>query len=170
MRKYNLTLPNACLSSETIAAIAASKNAEYLGDTQIPVRPTPEGARPDWSSHPVALFWQADPPTNFANLFVAWRKMDNKLYIAGPNGFDGVVEAVYTTCKPWYVSYSAYGHDFHAIGPSSSICVDGGRDYMRIVGERGEYAVGKLDLITRTLYDSDGEPIGECKVKERKTR
>lgn len=168
MAKYSLVLPRSCLSDDAILTIAKMRNAMYIGDSEVPVRPTPEGKEPDWSSHPVAMFWQEQAPAGYANIFCAYRKVDGKLYICGPNGFDAIVDAVYTVRKPYYVSYSAYWHDYHAVDPTGNIAVDGGRLYTRTVGDPETYEVGRLNLVTKELFDSDGHLISVCKVRGRK--
>lgn len=169
MRCYRLTLPKSFLTAQEILSIEAAREADYIGDSQMPIREVPEGVTPEWSRQAAAFFWQANPPPGYKSIFAVVHQPGKGVVIMGPNGFDGVVEAVYSASKPYYVSYSAHGHDFHSIDPMGNVCVDGGRNYMRIVGDPGTYHVGKLDLITRTLYDQDGEPIGECKVKGPKT-
>ncbi|TXH09777.1 MAG: hypothetical protein E6R03_16220 [Hyphomicrobiaceae bacterium] len=159
MREYTLVMPRPWLSRALVEEICLKRAARYLGDSEIPVRP--DGP---WSSMPVSLFWQDNPPTNYTNAFGVYFKHGRELMICEINGFDGQVAAVYTD-RPRVATYSAYGHDMHSLDTSGNISIDGGRLYTRILGTPGSYSVGKIDLFKQVLMDTDGEVIGNLKQK-----
>lgn len=167
MREYTLTMPMPWLARAVIERIAQDKQARYLGDSQIPVRPASSFDLREkivWSDQPASIFWQDNPPNGYSNFFCCFRR-NNQLFIHSANEFDGVVEAIYSTRKPRYATYSSHGHDMHAMDPSGNVCIDGGRHYVRVLGTPGTYEVGKLRLHTMELLDSDGEVIGKCEPK-----
>lgn len=106
-----------------------------------------------------ALFFQELIPTHIpgaTNWFgYYWTPEDNsKLHIFGMPTFDPVIEAVLVK-KSNTLIYSRYQHDFF-YDPSGTVAVDGGREYMRIVGNREDYTRVHFNLLTKKFqYHND---------------
>lgn len=107
-----------------------------------------------------AIFWQEKPPKpEYSNWFVYfWRRdrmailedrepADPQLFITGMTDFDPVIQAVYIP-KIKTLTYSRYTHDFFYV-PKSNVAVDGGLDYLRIVGNPIDYVTVKYNLLTK---------------------
>lgn len=109
-----------------------------------------------------AIFWQEKPPKpEFSNWFVYFWRRDRmailedrepdapQLFITGMADFDPVIQAVYIP-KIKTLTYSRYTHDFFYV-PRSNVAVDGGLDYLRILGNPIDYATVKYNLLNKTF-------------------
>lgn len=109
-----------------IPAVEKQYNATFVGDFCI------KDQRGNYIDRTVAIFWQTTPPvegySNYFGLFVR----DGQGYItSGATAFDKPIDAIVTPTGE--VVYSRYRHDFRK-AETADFYVDGGRDYMRIVG------------------------------------
>ena len=102
-------------------------NAKYVGDFCLKTK------NGNWSESPAAIFWQETPPIegycNYFGLIV----QDGTIYItSGASAFSEPIEGV--VARNGEVNFSRYRHDFH-YSEDGSIAVDGGRDYLRVLGD-----------------------------------
>lgn len=85
-----------------------------------------------WCNFPVAIFYQDEPHPHGSNYFALYRHpVTNRLTIS--NGISAVEEEIPALMIDDTVIYSKYRHNFveHA-----GVFIDGGRDYVRVGGER----------------------------------
>ena len=124
-------------------------------------------ARKAWTEDvTAALFWQENVPKNIpgaTNWFgYYWKKeYDNdfnlvgspSLRVFGMETFEPVIDAVYIPSIDT-VTYSRFQHDFFYV-PGANVAVDGGRAYLRILGDPADYRVVPYNLLTRSFELED---------------
>lgn len=99
-------------------------NARYLLETQLRLKRS-------WTDFPLLLFWQdvVEHP-NGSNVFGIYTKgTDDSIMIT--NGLAAFEEPIEAIVVDGVVHYSHYRHDFRSVG---DVAIDGGRDYIRLVG------------------------------------
>lgn len=168
-----------------IPTIEETKGCYYIGSTSIPVKkdrprrdvddeykpwlyvesPGQEG-NVEWSYTPLDIFWQPIVHAHSdEHLFGLYRR-EGTLYIRSTNHFDGIVGGIYIPSTN-VLTYSTYRHDFFCPNDPTPeavrVCVDGGRDYLRILGEPGAYEIVTINLIGRTFH-GDNVPLTEFTV------
>lgn len=100
-------------------------NATYVGDFCLK---TKNG----WSDSPVAIFWQETPPVEgYSNYFGIFVQNDTLYITSGASAFAEPIDGI--VADNGEVIFSRYRHDFHE-SSDHSVMVDGGRDYMRVLG------------------------------------
>ena len=100
-------------------------NAKYVGDFCIK---TKHG----WSESPVAIFWQETPPVEgYSHYFGLFSQNGSLMITDGSSAFSEPISGI--VADNGEVIYSRYRHDFH-YSTDNSVAVDGGRDYMRCLG------------------------------------
>lgn len=157
------------LSPENIRVVEEVKNARYIGASSIPVRkPTEEDkARTprdrftrevasdfEWSYRPLSVFWQAvKHPDSGEHTFGLYLN-DGKIMVRSTNMWSGIVTGVFIPSTN-VLTYSTHRHDFYcpndAVHDAPRVCIDGGRDYLRILGNSEDYECVTIDLVKRTF-------------------
>jgi hypothetical protein len=110
-----------------VTKVEKKYNATYVGDFCLR---TKSG---NWSDSPVAIFWQETPPVEgYSNYFGILEQHGTLLITSGASAFSEPIEGI--VARNGEVNFSRYRHDFH-YSTDGSVAVDGGRDYMRVLGD-----------------------------------
>lgn len=110
-----------------IKKVEAKYNAKYVGDFCLK---TKSG---HWSETPAAIFWQETPPVEGYSNYFGILDQSGTIYItSGASAFSEPIEGI--VARNGEVNFSRSRHDFHS-SADGSVMVDGGRDYMRILGD-----------------------------------
>jgi hypothetical protein len=108
-----------------VEAVEKKYNATYMGDFCVK---TKHG----WSEQPIAIFWQVKPPVEgYSHYFGLFTRDDKIMITDGSTAFSEPMSGI--VANSGEVIYSRYRHDFH-YSADGSVAVDGGRDYMRCLG------------------------------------
>ena len=107
-------------------AVEKLKSAKYIGDFCI------KNSLSGWANQPFQIYYQEVPPVEgYSNYFAVFLNMGQPM-ITSAKSIEGLeFDAIEHNGK---IYYSAYRHDYRG-DPSSSVAIDGGRDYTRIIGE-----------------------------------
>ena len=103
-----------------------------------------------WSENPGQVFYDPEPPKKEYAHFFAYYFYPNggKLVVTGQPHFDPIVDAMYEpTPEGAVLVWSRFRHDF-VRSPVSPNCIDGGRDYLRCLGDP---EIVKLNLFEKTF-------------------
>ena len=109
-----------------VDAVEQKYNAKYVGDFCL------KTASGGWTESPVAIFWQETPPVKGYSHYFGLFFQDGKIMITdGASAFHDKISGI--VADNGEVIFSRYRHDFH-YSTDNSVAVDGGRDYMRCLG------------------------------------
>lgn len=99
------------------------------------------------------IFWSEKLPKGVKNAehFFTFYWNDRDLRVTGLPNFDPVIDAVITRDNS--LIYSRCQHDFFSHG---GVAVDGGREYVRIVGNYSDYEKVKFNLLTKKFKRAKG--------------
>lgn len=101
------------------------KNAKYVGLFSIKDR------HGNWSDEPVQIYWQEKPPVEgYSNYFAIFVRNGTVYITSGGSVTD---EPIYGYEFGGKVYYSRATHDYRQVA-DAGFAIDGGRSYMRIVG------------------------------------
>lgn len=102
-------------------------NATFVGDFCIKDR------NGEYTTQTVAIFWQETPPVQGYSHYLGllWRD-DTLMITSGETAFDSPITAL--VASNGEIVYSRHRHDFRT-SKDGSVTIDGGRDYVRIVGD-----------------------------------
>lgn len=82
-----------------------------------------------------ALFWQETPPyPEYSNYFLIFQQNGRAFITSGANSAAQVINAYITEAGE--VVYSRHRHDYRQ-SKTGGFAIDGGRDYVRIIGDTG---------------------------------
>jgi hypothetical protein len=110
-----------------VAAVEKKYNATYVGDFCLKTK----GG--NWSEVPAAIFWQEIVPVEGYSNYFGIIDQNGTLYItSGASAFSEPIEGI--VARNGEVNFSRYRRDFH-YSADQSIAVDGGRDYLRVLGD-----------------------------------
>jgi len=103
-------------------------NATFVGD--FCVRNKRDGS---YHTSTAAVFWQETPPVAGYSNYFAIIEQGGALYITdGSTAVDKPIGAV--VAQNGDIVYSRHRHDYRT-SPDGSVTIDGGRDYMRLIGD-----------------------------------
>lgn len=148
------------VSPEQVPVIEDAKSCYYIGSSSIP-NAKDGNLEKGWSYNPMDIFWcPVRHPESNEHIFGVFRR-DGKVYIRGCNQFDGIVQGLYIPVSNILI-YSVHVHDYFCAPQGPRVCVDGGRDYLKIGYEKPEdFTVVKINLTERTYHDESGNLTGE---------
>lgn len=107
--------------------VEAKYNAKFVGDFCL------KGRNGDYVTNTAAVFWQETPPVEGYSHYFALVFQGGTLFIAnGASAFDSPIIGV--VARDGEIVYSRHRHDFRT-SKDGSVTVDGGRDYLKLVGE-----------------------------------
>lgn len=111
-----------------LMAVEEKYNAQFVGDFCIKDR------NGNYTTNVAAVFWQPTPPAPHTNEYFALFIQQGSLYIAdGTSAVEKPIDAIIAANGE--IVYSRHRHDYR-VSSDGSVTVDGGRDYMRLVGDR----------------------------------
>jgi hypothetical protein len=135
-----------------LPAVEEKYNAQFVGDFCIK-------SKHGWSEQPVAIFWQETPPVEgYSNYFGVFVQDDTVYITSGASAFAEPIEGI--VARNGEVIFSRYRHDYHS-STDGSVTVDGGRDYLRVLGDIHQPRVHiipdgpRLKIIPRCLPQGD---------------
>lgn len=109
-----------------IEAIEATHNATFVGDFCV-------RGKYGWVEAIAALFWQEKPPAEGYSNYFAIVYQQGAFYIT--SGQSAAVEPITAlVARDGEIVYSRHRHDCRTSN-DGSVTVDGGRDYLRLVGD-----------------------------------
>ena len=108
---------------------------------------------------PVNVYYNENPDKNkgYNNYFYIFPEKLNKIIIGSLNKKEvekNRYQDAVACLKCDEIIYSKYPHDFHSCS-CSSVYVDGGRDYLKISGNKSDFEIVKLDLFNMKEYKID---------------
>jgi len=118
-------------NTNAIKIIEEKYNAKYMGYWC-----TKRNGGESWNEVPVDVFYVENPDTSkgHTNYFGMFRKGENVLITDASSCFNDTITGV--LCPDGEVAVSRYRHDCRAAGSGA---IDGGRDYMKLIGEACRY-------------------------------
>lgn len=111
-------------SAEEIKRMEEHFNAKYICETSIKDR------NENWINIPVAVFWQDKAHPQGSNYFGIFFGHMNQLMIC--DAISATLESFTGAVNGDEVIYSRYRHDYRQ---GNGFAIDGGRDYVKIVGD-----------------------------------
>lgn len=127
MSNYPTTLQ--CRVSEVIPNIEKVEkhyNCTFVGDFCI------KDKSGQYTTDTVALFWQEHPPVEgYSHYFALFVRGQSVFITSGASVLDASINVVVTPAGE--VVYSRHRHDYRQ-AKTSNFAIDGGRDYVRIIG------------------------------------
>lgn len=120
-------LLDSCLwNVEQIKLIEGKYKAKYVLDACLP------GKNGGWANFPVSIFYMKMPHPEGSNYFAFFPDpLSSKLTIT--NGYEAIKDPINGIMIDETVIYSRYRHDYREY---KDVFIDGGRDYVRIGGDR----------------------------------
>lgn len=110
-----------------IEEVESRMNCTFVGDFCIKDR------RGQFVEQTVAIFWQETPPQEGYSNYFALFVRDGKVYItSGETAFDSPIYGI--VARNGEIVYSRHRWDCRS-SSDGSVMIDGGRDYMRLVGD-----------------------------------
>lgn len=109
-----------------IKEIEKAYNAKFIGDLPLKGR-----------DYPCAIFYQSNPPKNFSHYFAIFVK-NKTVYITSAEEIIKTPRWGIITTDTKEIVYSKYHHDFH-YSTNKKVAVDGGAEYLRILGNQEDY-------------------------------
>ena len=113
-------------NKEAITKIEEIRNATYICDTQVKAK------NGGWADPCVSIFYQETPHPEGSNYFGLYYDGDNNLMVC--NALSATLEPFTGVEVNGVIYFSRYRHDFREVG---GVAIDGGRDYVRLVGDVG---------------------------------
>lgn len=102
-------------------------NATFVGDFCV------KGRNGDYVTTTAAVFWQETPPDpSYSNYFALIIQLGDLYITSGASAVEKPIDAV--VAKDGEIVYSRHRHDYRTSG-DGSVTVDGGRDYVRLIGD-----------------------------------
>ena len=113
------------ISRDGIILIEKEYNAKYVFESCI------KGLNGQWTNFSTAIFYTKTKHPQGSNYFAMYRNTEGEFRITnGISATEGFISAIQIDDD---IVYSRYRHDFRE---HNGIFVDGGRDYLRVGGER----------------------------------
>jgi hypothetical protein len=112
-------------------------NAKYVCELSIM-------AKRGWAASPAQIYYQEEPPQEGYSNYFAIVQQEGQVFITTGASVVGIpIHGV--MLKSGEVIYSRYGHDYRSAS-TGDVSVDGGLEYMRILGDPSTY-----DRVTLTI-------------------